>query len=112
LIGQLTQFQHACRDAARRVGLVPFVPDPAEPFNPERHQWADGKTPPDGARVAEVLAAGYTFQGRRLRPALVRVQAEPESLAESTEPESVEIAVDTSADPDRLPLESESANPA
>lgn len=112
LIAQLNQFQNACRDAARRVGLLPYVPEPAELFNPERHQWADGKTPPEGSRVAEALAAGFTFQGRLLRPALVRVQTETASPAETTEPESAGLPAETSADQDQLPLEPESANPA
>lgn len=112
LIAQLHQFQNACRDAARRVGLVPFVPEPAESFNPERHQWADGKIPPEGARVAEALAAGFTFQGRLLRPALVRVQTEAAPPAEETEPPSAGQHAESSTNQDQLPLEPESANPA
>lgn len=112
LIAQLNQFQNACRDVARRVGLVPFVPEPTEPFNPERHQGTDNNPPPTGARVTEALAAGYTFQGRLLRPALVRVQTETASPAEITEPEPAELHAKSSADQDQLPLEPESANPA
>jgi molecular chaperone GrpE (heat shock protein) len=74
LIGQLGHFQNACRDAARRVGLVPFAASHHEPFDAQRHQWADGKSPPAGAVVAEMLATGYTFQGKPLRPALVRLR--------------------------------------
>ncbi len=75
LIEQLTNFQNACHDAARRVGLTPVVAAIAEPFDPERHQLAegDGDATLKGA-VAETIAAGYTFQGRMLRPALVRLQ--------------------------------------
>jgi molecular chaperone GrpE (heat shock protein) len=77
VIEQLTQFQNACREVARRVGLVPFAAAPAEAFDPQRHQLLDGdvqaKTPAEGATVSENLAAGYTFQGRMLRPALVRL---------------------------------------
>jgi molecular chaperone GrpE (heat shock protein) len=74
LIENLTSFQNACRDAARRVGLTPFQPDPAEPFNAERHQLANGDGPaPAEARVGETVATGFTFQGRLLRPALVRL---------------------------------------
>jgi molecular chaperone GrpE (heat shock protein) len=75
LIEQLAHFQNACRDTARRVGLVPFVADPAEPFDPQRHQPADGDTPPASATVAETMATGYTFQGKLVRPALVRLQS-------------------------------------
>ena len=75
LIAQLDQFQHACRDAARRIGLSPYAANPAEPFDAQRHQVLDGEeVPTEGATVAETLATGYTFQGRLLRPALVRLQ--------------------------------------
>ncbi len=78
LIEQLTHFQNACRDAARRVGLVPFAAPPSEPFDPERHQVfeGDGKTPA-GAVIGDMIATGYTFQGRILRPALVRLKETP-----------------------------------
>jgi molecular chaperone GrpE (heat shock protein) len=77
LAEQITQFQNACRDAARRIGLVPFSAEPEEPFNAERHQ-AVGmeEKPPADAVVAETVGAGYTFQGRLLRPALVRLREE------------------------------------
>ncbi len=74
LIAQLTNFQAACRDAARRVGLTPFTPGAAEPFDSQRHQLLDGENPPAaGATVGETVATGYTFQGRLLRPAIVRL---------------------------------------
>jgi molecular chaperone GrpE (heat shock protein) len=85
LIEQLAHFQNACRDAARRVGLTPFSADPAEPFNAERHQVLEGNGEPvSGASVAETLATGYTFQGRLLRPALVRLQDNGQSSTAST----------------------------
>jgi molecular chaperone GrpE (heat shock protein) len=74
LVSQLGQFQNACRDAARRVGLIPVLASHADPFDEKRHKWADGEAPPAGALVAEMLATGYTFQGKFLRPALVRTQ--------------------------------------
>ncbi|MCS7089320.1 MAG: nucleotide exchange factor GrpE [Verrucomicrobiota bacterium] len=73
LIEQLTQFQNHCRDAARRLGVVPFVVPPGEPFDPQRHQTPDGQTPPPGAVVSETLATGIHFQGRLVRPAIVNV---------------------------------------
>jgi molecular chaperone GrpE (heat shock protein) len=74
LIEQLTNFQNACRDTARRVGLVPFQPELSETFDPEKHQLVDVDAKPGPeAVVAETLASGYTFQGRLLRQALVRV---------------------------------------
>jgi molecular chaperone GrpE (heat shock protein) len=75
LISQLDQFQHACRDAARRIGLAPFEPNPSEAFDAQRHQLLDGQQPSsEGGTVAETIATGYTFQGRLLRPALVRLE--------------------------------------
>lgn len=82
VLEQLTRFQAACHDAARRVGVVPFVPAPGERFDPQRHQPADMEAPPpDGAVVSEVLAAGFTWQGRLVRPALVRLNAAPATEA-------------------------------
>jgi molecular chaperone GrpE (heat shock protein) len=74
LIEQLGNFQTACREAARRVGLIPYAASSAEPFDAQRHQLVDveAKAPP-GAVVAETVASGYTFQGRLIRPALVRL---------------------------------------
>ncbi len=74
LIEQLGNFQNACRDAARRVGLTPFAAAEAESFDAQRHQVAgDGAPPPANAVIAETLAPGFTFQGKLVRPALVRV---------------------------------------
>ena len=80
LIEQLGQFQRACREAVRRLGLMAFEPQPGEPYNEKTHQLSDPEAkPPPQARVAETIATGYTFQGRFLRPALVRLDpAEPE----------------------------------
>jgi len=74
-IEPIANFQHACIETVRRLGLVPFIAEPDEPFNPERQQ-AVGQPEkiPDGAVVAETVGAGYTFQGKLLRPALVRLR--------------------------------------
>lgn len=79
VVRQLTQFQEACRDAARRVGLVPFEIEPGTPFDPERHLTSDGKTPEADAKVAATLATGYTLRGQKIRPALVQLEGEPAS---------------------------------
>lgn len=72
LQAQLGQFQEACRDLVRRVGLAPFEAAPDEPFNAERHQVAeDQPEPAPESRVAQTLATGYTFQGQILRRSLV-----------------------------------------
>jgi len=75
VIRQVASFQSACHDAARRVGLVPFVAAPAEAFDLKRHRSSAEGEPPADPVVAETLAAGYTFQGRLVRPALVRLAA-------------------------------------
>jgi molecular chaperone GrpE (heat shock protein) len=78
LIAQLASFQNACRDAARRVGLTPLVASDSEPFDGQRHQLiAEDAKPAKDALVAETVAAGYTFQGKLLRPVLVRLRDEP-----------------------------------
>jgi molecular chaperone GrpE (heat shock protein) len=74
LAGQISHFQNACRDAARRVGLVPFAAEPGEAFDAERYRAHGVENPPSGAVTAETLAPGVTFQGRLIRPALVRLQ--------------------------------------
>ena len=76
LIDQLAHFQNACRDAARRIGLVVFAPAAGDGFEPGQHQTADGrKDIPEDAKVFETVATGYTFQGQMLRPALVMLDA-------------------------------------
>lgn len=83
VIDQLTQFQNACRDTARRMGLVAFEAQADEPFNEKTHQLADPEaTPPSGARVTETLATGFTYQGQMVRCALVSLHAPAESVRE------------------------------
>ncbi len=73
LIKQLSHFQNSCRDAARRVGLVPLVAAPGDAFDPQRHQLAEGETA-TGAPIGEVVACGYSFQGKPVRPVLVKLE--------------------------------------
>jgi molecular chaperone GrpE (heat shock protein) len=82
LIEQVGNFQNACRDTARRVGLTPFAANQGEPFDAQRHQLLEeaAQSAPD-AVVAETIAAGYTFQGRLIRPALVRLRETPADAA-------------------------------
>ena len=83
LIDQVGSFQNACRDAARRVGLTPFVANAGEPFDVQRHQLIEeGTKPPADAVIGETIATGYTFQGRLLRPALVRLRDRDTGAAE------------------------------
>jgi molecular chaperone GrpE (heat shock protein) len=73
LAEQIAHFQNACRDAARRVGLTPFVAEPDEKFDAQKHRAHGVENPPAEAIAAETLAPGLTFQGRLIRPALVRL---------------------------------------
>jgi len=103
----ITNFQNACRGTARRIGLTPFDAEPDEPFDAEKHQVAGSKEkPPEGSVVAETIAVGYTFQGKLLRPAIVRLRdgkspdakpAEESSLPELPAQENLE---------DELPVQS------
>jgi len=96
LVNQIGSFQNACRETARKVGLVPFVASPSEKFDPKRHQTAGGTQPPEGSPIAESLATGYTYQGRQLRPALVRLVTTARDLPQATTP---------TPDQSNLPLE-------
>jgi molecular chaperone GrpE (heat shock protein) len=102
LAGQVGSFQDACRDAARRVGVTPFIAQESERFDAQRHQLVDEqiKAPPADAIIAETIATGYTFQGKLIRPALVRLRngAEEEAM-------SAERGASTAAEQNQLPLE-------
>lgn len=83
LVEQLRAFQNVCRETVRRVGLVPFEAEAGHRFDSGLHQAMEtmGDPPPD-SQVAETVAAGYTFQGRLLRRALVSIlPAAPEKSA-------------------------------
>ena len=108
---QMAQFQNACHDAAHRVGLVPFAAVPDEPFDAKRHQAVNMESePPAGAIVAETVGTGFTFQGKLLRPALVRLREDSPSAA-SAEPTAPAAEASVPAEPprqdnagDQLPL--------
>ena len=89
LTDQIGNFQHACRDAARRVGLVPFGIEPGEKFDAQKHRVHGVENPPAEAAIGELLAPGINFQGRLLRPALVHLQEKaapaPETVAAKSE---------------------------
>jgi len=75
LAEQLGQFQNACRDAIRRVGLVPVEAKAGEAFDAAHHQLPDGALPAqEPCVVAETLATGYTFQRQVLRQPMVVVR--------------------------------------
>lgn len=85
LAEQITNFQNACRDAARRVGLTPFAAEPDEKFDAQKHRAHGVENPPADAIAAETLAPGLTFQGRLIRPALVRLQEANKATAVTEE---------------------------
>jgi molecular chaperone GrpE (heat shock protein) len=92
LIDQLGQFQGAIRDVVRRIGLVPFVPVHNELFDKDCHQSADSQAMPvAGAKIRETVAAGFTYQGRLIRPALVSLQPSAAALASATASEKNQI---------------------
>lgn len=74
LAEQIGSFQNACREAARRVGLILFTVAENEKFDGRMHRAHGVEKPAEDAVVAETLAPGMTFQGRLVRPALVRLQ--------------------------------------
>ncbi|HEX7653992.1 MAG TPA: nucleotide exchange factor GrpE [Verrucomicrobiae bacterium] len=73
LAENIGSFQNACHDSARRVGLVPFGAQPGEAFDPQKHRAHGGENAAPGAPIAGLLAPGFTFQGRQIRPALVQL---------------------------------------
>jgi molecular chaperone GrpE (heat shock protein) len=87
LIEQLTSFQNACRDTARRIGLIAVLPSTDAAFDPKQHQLLEGQTASDGAFVGDVLAPGYTFQGQVLRSPLVTVKEAQRAKAEEPDPQ-------------------------
>jgi molecular chaperone GrpE (heat shock protein) len=94
VIEQLTSFQNACRETARRIGLVPVVPEPGIPFDEKAHQLLEGAKAANGARVDSILAPGYTFQGQVIRLPVVAVSAAQPAAAE---PEDAQLSFDAPA---------------
>jgi len=105
LAEQITHFQNACRGTVRRIGLTAFAAEPGEAFDAARHQVADARgNPPPGAVIAETMASGFTFQGKLLRPAVVRLR---EAAAPAAPPPPPPAAVKLPArenEADELPL--------
>lgn len=103
----ITNFQNACRGTVRRIGLTPFAAEPDEPFNTERHQVAGSKEKsPEGAVVSETVNAGYTFQGKLLRPALVRLREGNAPVAKPIEESAPATALENENVEDQLSLQS------
>ena len=96
VIDQLTNFQNACRETTRRIGLVPVVPEPGTAFDAKAHQVLDGEKPRDGAAVNEVLAPGFSFQGQVIR--LPVVVLEP-AVSKKQEIPDAQLSFDEAAAP-------------
>lgn len=107
LAEQISNFQNACRDSARRVGLAQFEAANGENFDAERQRAHGVENPTADLLVAETLAPGITFQGRLVRPALVKLQ---EPLAPTaSEVETVATPAEKTESPasDQLSLEAD-----
>ena len=79
LVRQLDNFQAACRDVARRVGVVTHEPKPEEGFDAEKHQLRDPEAEPEaGAKIIGIAAQGLSHQGQVLRKAVVVIEGEEE----------------------------------
>ena len=80
LTEQLGQFQNACLDALRRVGLNVFAARPEELYNPEQHN-----LPPDAAEgvagtpIEGTIALGIAFQGQIVRKPMVALKTQPKA---------------------------------
>jgi len=74
LVAQLGQFQEACRDAARRVGLVALTPVIGDAFDSQKHLLVDGQVAKPAALIGEAVAPGYSYQGKVLRLPMVSLQ--------------------------------------
>ncbi|MGZ8937919.1 MAG: nucleotide exchange factor GrpE [Limisphaerales bacterium] len=85
IIKQLQQFQNACRDVARRMGLASFVPALGEPFDQRAHQLPNPQmTTKEGDTIQDVLASGFTYQGQLLRRSLVLLESSPAEVHQDT----------------------------
>lgn len=103
LVEQLSHFQRACRDAAQRVGLVPFTAHNGDSLDPELHQLAN---PDDQQRtqvpIAETVATGYRYQGQIVRKAVVLLLP-PEPAEKSPALPAAEAFPESEAEPQPWP---------
>lgn len=113
LIKQLHQFQNACRDVARRMGLAPFVPIAGELFDERAHQLPNPQmTARNSDKIQDVLASGFTYQGQLLRRALVVLENSPGSTPQTDAPaEQSVIEPEFAGTADASEIAPESATP-
>jgi molecular chaperone GrpE (heat shock protein) len=87
IVDQLSNFQQACRETARRMGIVPVMPETEVPFDPRAHRLLDDSTPDEGAIITDIIAPGYTFQGQMIRLPVVAVKETESTQAKAENPE-------------------------
>jgi molecular chaperone GrpE (heat shock protein) len=112
---QIGNFQHVCRDIARRVGLSAVGLDGDGKFDEKLHQLAEGQAAPEPGTPLELLAPGYTYQGRMIRRALIRAAAQLQKeveLASTAEVHSVEVDSAEETEPAQNQPDSADAAPA
>lgn len=78
LTAQLRHFQNACRDAARRVGLMALEAAPDTAFEDRVHELPAGTEGCQNGLVAQTLATGFTYQGQLIRRILVSLKPRSE----------------------------------
>jgi len=74
LIGQIGQFHNNCREAVRRIGLVPIVVEPDAAFDATTQDLFEGEKATDDSKVGQTVACGYTYQGQVVRKPVVLLQ--------------------------------------
>ncbi len=76
IIEQIGNFQTVCRDVVRRIGLTCHSANGQTAFDEKFHQLSEGEAKAEnGAQIGETLAVGYSYQGRVVRRALVRLHS-------------------------------------
>lgn len=94
LIKQLAHFQNACRDAARRVGLLPIAVAVGDAFDAQKHQLPEGEAA-TGTVISEVMASGYSYQGKLIRSVLVKLQETSPAPAVGERPAQSQLTLGT-----------------
>jgi molecular chaperone GrpE (heat shock protein) len=92
---QLSNFQSACHDAARRVGLMPFIAEPDSEFDAANHIPVEGDREVEaGAKITQTIAMGFTFQGQQIRRAVVALEGSQAADGGTPSPAATEAPED------------------
>jgi molecular chaperone GrpE (heat shock protein) len=86
LAEQVGQFQEACRDAIRRIGLAPIIVPSGDKFDAQIHQLLDENAPtPENAIVENTLVTGFSYQGQLIRRVVVSLlESAPSAIPPET----------------------------